>query len=242
MKTILIIEDEPPVLTNIVEILEGGGFKTIGAENGAIGIEKAKKHLPDLIICDIMMPGLDGHSVLSQLREEPLTATIPFVFLTAKAEQTDLRLGMNLGADDYITKPFRRKDLLEAINVRLAKQAAMMQQYATERQRADGLQAKMHELEELSHTKDGLLKKLVEDLRNPLSKINLAIHMLKNTPPGASREQYLEILQEEFEREIHLINQVTDLQDLLTTDNFKLLRQFNLLGGNLENPPNRKGF
>lgn len=242
MKTILVIEDEQAVLTNIVEILEGGGFKTIGAENGVIGVEKAKKHLPDLIICDIMMPGLDGLGVLAQLREEPLTGMIPFVFLTAKAEQSDLRQGMNLGADDYITKPFRRKDLLEAINVRLAKQAAMMQQYATERQRAEGLQAKMHELEELSHTKDGLLKKLVEDLRNPLSKINLAIHMLKTTPPGTSKEQYLDILQEEFEREIHLINQVTELQDLLTTDNFKLLRQFNLLGGNLENPPKRKGF
>ncbi|MCT7984202.1 response regulator [Laspinema sp. A4] len=240
MKTILVIEDEQAVLTNILEILEGGGFKAIGAENGLTGIAHAQKYLPDLILCDVMMPGLDGHGVLSQLRESPPTATIPFIFLTAKADHSDLRQGMNLGADDYITKPFRRKDLLEAINTRLNKQAAVMQQYATERQRAEGLQAKMYELEELSQTKDGLLKKLVEDLRNPLSKINLAIHMLKNTPQGTSTERYLEILQEEFEREIHLINQVSELQDLLTADNFTLLRKFNLLGGNLENPPNKR--
>lgn len=240
MKTILVIEDEKAVLTNILEILEGGGFKGIGADNGVVGVQLAKQHLPDLILCDIMMPGLDGHGVLTQLREEPLTGTIPFIFLTAKAEHSDLRQGMNLGADDYITKPFRRKELLEAINIRLAKQAAVMHQYTTERQRAEGLQAKMYELEQLTHTKEGLLKKLIEDLRNPLSKINLAIHMLKNTPPGASRDRYLEILQEEFEREIHLINQVSELQDLLTVDNFKLLRQFNLLGGDISNPPNTK--
>lgn len=231
MKKILVIEDEKAVLTNILEILEGGGFDGIGAENGGLGLELAKKHLPDLILCDIMMPGLDGHDVLAQLREEPMTATIPFIFLTAKAEQADLRQGMNLGADDYITKPFRRKELLEAIDTRLAKKAVVMQQYETQRQRADGLQSKMHELEQLNNTKEELLKKLIEDLRNPLSKINLAIHMLKSTPTDVSRDRYLEILQEEFEREINLINQVSELQDLLTVENFKLLRQFNLITG-----------
>ncbi|QIZ69604.1 ATP-binding response regulator [Oxynema aestuarii] len=240
MKIILVIEDESAVLTNILEILECGGFKAIGAENGQIGVQLAKENLPNLILCDIMMPVLDGYGVLNELRQDPTTATIPLIFLTAKAEAQDLREGMNLGADDYLTKPFRRKDLLEAVNTRLAKQAAVMQQYDRERQRAEGLQSKMLELEELTNTKEGLLMKLIEDLRNPLSKINLAIHMLKNMPAGASRDRYLEILQEEFNREISLIEQVSDLQELLTVDNFKLLRQFNLLGGNLNDLPPQK--
>lgn len=235
MKTILVIEDEKPVLTNIVEILESGGFQAIGAENGADGIQLAKERNPDLILCDIMMPVMDGHGVLSDLRSEPATATIPFIFLTAKADKTDLREGMNLGADDYLTKPFRRKELLMAVNARLEKQAAMLERYAQERNLAETLRAKMQDLEQLNQTRDELLMKLIEDLSNPLSKINLAIKMLKNTPPGASRDRYLEILQEEFNREISLLNQVSDLQGLLTLENVKLLRQFNLLDSKLGN-------
>lgn len=235
MKTILVIEDEKPVLTNIVEILESGGFQAIGAENGADGIQLAKERNPDLILCDIMMPVMDGHGVLSELRSEPATATIPFIFLTAKADKTDLREGMNLGADDYLTKPFRRKELLMAVNARLEKQAAMLERYAQERNLAETLRAKMQDLEQLNQTRDELLMKLIEDLSNPLSKINLAIKMLKNTPPGASRDRYLEILQEEFNREISLLNQVSDLQGLLTLENVKLLRQFNLLDSKLGN-------
>ena len=235
MKTILVIEDEKPVLTNIVEILESGGFQAIGAENGADGIQLAKESNPDLILCDIMMPVMDGHGVLSELRSEPATATIPFIFLTAKADKTDLREGMNLGADDYLTKPFRRKELLMAVNARLEKQAAMLERYAQERNLAETLRGKMQDLEQLNQTRDELLMKLIEDLSNPLSKINLAIKMLKNTPPGASRDRYLEILQEEFNREISLLNQVSDLQGLLTLENVKLLRQFNLLDSKLGN-------
>ncbi|NER36536.1 MAG: response regulator [Oscillatoria sp. SIO1A7] len=235
MKTILVIEDEKPVLTNIVEILESGGFQAIGAENGADGIQLAKERKPDLILCDIMMPLMDGHGVLSELRSETATATIPFIFLTAKADKTDLREGMNLGADDYLTKPFRRKELLMAVNARLEKQAAMLERYAGERNLAETLRSKMQDLEQLNQTRDELLMKLIEDLSNPLSKINLAIKMLKNTPPGASRDRYLEILQEEFNREISLLNQVSDLQGLLTLENVKLLRQFNLLDSKLGN-------
>lgn len=231
MKKILAIEDEKPVLTNIIEILESGGFNAIGAENGAVGVQLATKEIPDLIICDVMMPVLDGYGVLKQLRSQPLTEIIPFVFLTAKADKGDLRQGMNLGADDYLSKPFRRKELLEAVNTRLEKQAAVMQKYLSQVQMAQGLQAKMQDLQQLSETKEGLLMKLVGDLRDPLSKINLAIKMLKNTPPGASRDRYLEILQEEFDKEIALLNQVSDVQELLTLDNVKLLRQFNLIDG-----------
>ena len=241
MKTILVIEDEKPVLTNIVEILESGGFQAIGAENGAEGIRLAKECEPDLILCDIMMPVMDGHGVLNELRSVPATATIPFIFLTAKADKTDLREGMNLGADDYLTKPFRRKELLMAVNARLEKRAAVLERYAHERQMAETLRSKMQDLEQLNQTRDELLMKLIEDLSNPLSKINLAIHMLKNTPPGASRDRYLEILQEEFTREISLLNQVSDLQGLLTLENVKLLRQFNLLDSKLGTSRNISG-
>ncbi len=229
MKKILVIEDEKPVLTNIIEILESGGFNAIGAENGEVGVQLATQEIPDLIICDVMMPVLDGYGVLTKLRSQPLTEIIPFIFLTAKADKGDLRQGMNLGADDYISKPFRRKELLEAVNTRLEKQAAVMQKYMSQFQRAEELLSKMQDLQQLSETKEGLLMKLISDLRDPLSKINLAIKMLKNTPPGASRDRYLEILQEEFDKEIALLNQVSNLQELLTLDNVKLLRQFNLI-------------
>jgi diguanylate cyclase (GGDEF)-like protein len=131
MTRILIIEDDQPVRENILELLEVEEFDVIGAENGLIGVQLARKHLPDLILCDVMMPELDGHGVLTALRADPMTAAIPFIFLTAKADRTDLRQGMNLGADDYLTKPCSADELLEAIAARLQKQAAMAQQYTT---------------------------------------------------------------------------------------------------------------
>lgn len=240
MKKILVIEDEKPVLINIIEILESGGFNAIGAENGEVGVQLATQQIPDLIICDIMMPALDGYGVLQKLRSQPLTEIIPFIFLTAKADKGDLRQGMNLGADDYLSKPFRRKELLEAVNTRLEKQAAIMQKYVSQVQQTQGLLAKMQDLQQLSETKEGLLMKLIGDLRDPLSKINLAIKMLKNTPPGASRDRYLEILQEEFDKEISLLNQVSDVQELLTLDNVKLLRQFNLIEAKSNMKSNKK--
>lgn len=130
MKKILVIEDDVSVGTNILEILQSGGFEVIIAEHGESGVVLAKQHLPDLIICDIMMPGLDGYGVLTAVRDEPTTAMIPFVFLTAKTTRDDLRQGMNLGADDYITKPFRRTELLDAVTARLDKHALLWQQYA----------------------------------------------------------------------------------------------------------------
>jgi CheY-like chemotaxis protein len=121
METILIIVDNVDVRENIADILELENYMVVTAENGAIGIERAKSIMPDLIICDIMMPGLDGYEVLQRLNEERSTAEIPFIFLTAKAERSDIRMGMNLGADDYLTKPFEEKDLFEAIESRLKK-------------------------------------------------------------------------------------------------------------------------
>ena len=125
MKKILLIEDNKDVRENIAEILEIAGYKVEQAVNGKDGAAKAKYLLPDLIICDIMMPELDGYGVLNVLSSETTTASIPFIFLTAKAELTDMRKGMNMGADDYLTKPFEDADLLKAIEVRLGKVSAI---------------------------------------------------------------------------------------------------------------------
>jgi CRP/FNR family transcriptional regulator, cyclic AMP receptor protein len=121
MKKILIIEDNDEVRENTVEILELSEYKVISAANGKEGVEIALKERPDLIVCDIMMPQLDGYGVLHLLSKHKETANIPFIFLTAKSEKQDFRKGMDLGADDYITKPFDGTELLNAIEIRLKK-------------------------------------------------------------------------------------------------------------------------
>jgi CRP-like cAMP-binding protein/CheY-like chemotaxis protein len=129
MKKILLIEDNLEVRENTVEILSLANYNVVSAENGKIGVELAQKEKPDLIICDIMMPELDGYGVLHILSKNEQTAGIPFIFLTAKTEKTDIRKGMNLGADDYLTKPFDDTDLLNAIEARLRKNAMLQKQY-----------------------------------------------------------------------------------------------------------------
>lgn len=129
LEKILVIEDEKPIRENIIEMLEIEGFQMIGAGNGKIGLELAINHQPDLILCDVMMPEMDGYLVLSELRENPQTSTIPFIFLTARAEKSDFRKGMELGADDYITKPCTPDELLKAVQMRLKKHQKLTQNY-----------------------------------------------------------------------------------------------------------------
>src|SRR6187455_264885 len=121
MKRILLIEDNDDIRNNTAEILELSNYKVIVAENGKIGVEKAIKHTPDLIICDIMMPVLDGYGVLHAVHRNDTIKNTPFIFLTAKSERGDFRKGMELGADDYITKPFDGTELLNAVESRLKK-------------------------------------------------------------------------------------------------------------------------
>jgi DNA-binding NarL/FixJ family response regulator len=116
---ILVIEDEPEMRRNLVSILRLEKFEPIAAENGRVGIDAAKRDRPALILCDVMMPDLDGYGVLAALRADAETAATPFIFLTAKGEKPDIRTGMNLGADDYLTKPVAKADLLAAIRTRL---------------------------------------------------------------------------------------------------------------------------
>ena len=118
---ILVIEDQPDVRENIVELLELSNYKVSSASNGKEGVKKALEFAPNLVLCDIMMPEMDGYEVLYLLSKNPSTSSLPFIFLTAKAEKSDFRKGMNMGADDYISKPFEEMELLGAIERRLKK-------------------------------------------------------------------------------------------------------------------------
>src|SRR5690606_30593176 len=124
-KKVLLIEDDVSLRGNTSEILELSGYEVIVASNGKMGVEKAIQLHPDIIVCDIMMPELDGYGVLELLFKIENTKSIPFIFLSAKTDRKDVRLGMNLGADDYITKPFNEDDLITAIESRLAKAAIL---------------------------------------------------------------------------------------------------------------------
>jgi DNA-binding LytR/AlgR family response regulator len=126
MEKILVIEDDKAYLENIKILLEEEDYNVTSVVNGFDGIDAAKNENFDLIICDIMLPDVDGYSVLKELRRREKTKFVPFIFLTAKASMSDLRSGMNLGADDYLTKPFRSEDLLTAIATRLEKSKSVL--------------------------------------------------------------------------------------------------------------------
>lgn len=136
MAKILVIEDEELVRANLIDLLELENFEVYAADNGKDGIQLAQSYRPDLILCDVAMPEVDGYGVLAALRQNPTTAGIPLIFLTARATSADFRQGMRLGADDYLTKPFSQTELLEAIATRLVKHAAITQPYAAALQQA----------------------------------------------------------------------------------------------------------
>lgn len=115
MATLLVIEDEAPLRANLVRILNAEGYRVLTAADGDEGIRRAREERPDLVICDILMPRLDGYGVLALLRSQPETATIPFIFLTASADKEDFARGLQSGANDYVTKPFKIADLLAAV-------------------------------------------------------------------------------------------------------------------------------
>jgi DNA-binding NarL/FixJ family response regulator len=129
MKKILVIEDEPEMRRNITALLRYYDYEPIAAENGTAGVNAARREKPDLILCDVMMPELDGYGVLQSLQTDDLLARIPFIFLTAKGEKDDLRNGMNLGADDYLTKPVANADLVRAIEARLRRSEQQVREF-----------------------------------------------------------------------------------------------------------------
>lgn len=160
---VLIIEDNNDIRDNIVEILGLTGYTVFEAATGKTGVQLAMQHLPDIILCDIMMPDLDGYGVVYMLGKQPETATIPFIFITAKAERADVRKGMEMGADDYLIKPFDDMELLNAIEARLKKNEAKKHVLSHTLDELHHLVSKTNGLEELRKTiverKTRLLKK-----------------------------------------------------------------------------------
>ncbi|MBE9079365.1 response regulator [Romeria aff. gracilis LEGE 07310] len=230
MSKILIIEDETAVRENLLDLLEAEDYDVVSAENGYLGTKWAMEHIPDLIICDVTMPEVNGHEVLESLRQNPETATIPFIFLTAMADKTDIRKGMALGADDYLTKPFQREELLGAIATRLARQQVTEQQSDQSSRQIDELKAQVSKLQQSIDEKDSLISQFQQQLNSAIPKINVALHLLKNR--NADPEQYsysVDLLQKAYAEEFSLLSQVEDLGELLADDDVELLRQLELV-------------
>jgi diguanylate cyclase (GGDEF)-like protein len=198
MTTILVIEDELPIRELIAEMLMLEDFEVLQAGNGREGIEIAQSQCPNLIICDVMMPVLDGYGVLTALQQDTSTASIPFVFLTARGTKQDIRYGMNLGADDYLIKPFTQDELLDAISIRLRKQANSLQQYRSE------LESKQEQLDYL------LYHDPLTQLPNQLSlqdKFQQIVVSVAPTIPSTPDEVTFPLILISLDR-LHLINQL----------------------------------
>lgn len=226
MKKILIIEDDEYIRENVAEILALSGYETITAENGKKGIEKTLNELPDLILCDVAMPDLDGYGTLAILNKKPQTASIPFIYLTAKAEKDDFRKGMSLGADDYIVKPFDDVTLLSTIEARLRKHDTLIKASDTAFGSLDHFINEARALEALSHLpenretrqyrKKDLLFKEGEHLRWLFFIENGKIKLFKTTDDG--RELIINILgQGEF------VGYLSLLQDEISTESAAVL-------------------
>ncbi len=225
MAKVLVIEDEDLVRENIAELLDAEGHDVVTAENGFLGALWAQDHLPELIICDVMMPELNGYEVLSTLNENPDTAMIPFIFLTAMADKSEIRQGMTSGADDYLTKPFSRAELLAAVNTRLAKREVLNRQYNHEHQRAEVLQDKISKILANTDEKEQVIAKFQTDLEKSIPKLNLAIQMLSRLEAGAQRDCCLQILKETCSNEIVLLNKIPEMADVLIPEYSALLHQ-----------------
>lgn len=208
MTTILVIEDEKTVRESLVDCLEVEGFQVLAAPDGRSGLAMAQQQNPDLILCDVQMPEVDGFTVLRQMRQSPERSATPFIFLTARTTKADLRRGMELGADDYLFKPFTIDELLGAISARLDKYAALTQQHPTIEESLAPLP---------NH--DGLLNYFYQELRNPLSSLNLVIHLLKQ--PDCDVEGL--VAEPDYARELAILQQIAQLRDRLTPESAKLI-------------------
>lgn len=233
MAKILVIEDEELVRANIAELLDAEEHDVVTAENGFLGALWAQEHLPELIICDVMMPELNGYEVLETLSENADTAMIPFIFLTAMADKAEIRQGMTSGADDYLTKPFSRAELLEAVNTRLSKREIVQSQYKRERERAEDLQEKISKIQANTEGKDNVIEQLQQDLEKSIPKLNLAIQMLSKLEPGARRDCCLQILKEACNDEISLLNQIPDVENVLTPEGSALYQELEIVESTL---------
>jgi two-component system, sensor histidine kinase and response regulator len=189
---VLIIEDAAEIRLNIAEILRSDGFSVLEASDGEAGLALVRSNSPDFIFCDIVMPIVDGYDVLRQIRAEPQTAWIPFVFLTGKDARSEQRHGMNLGADDYLAKPFRRHELLDILHSQLAKQGQRdrwCRQVCDNQQvnHQQALQAQLKVLQLRDQETQAWVGGITHDLRAPLTTIKVALELLQRAPEKGDR-------------------------------------------------------
>ena len=196
MATVLIIEDEAGIRQNLATLLRLEGFETLEAENGRIGLDMARAHLPALILSDVMMPELDGYGLLEQLRSDPLTRTIPLIFLTALADRVDTRRGMSLGADDYLSKPFTRSEVLDAISATLKRNHTLENA---------SLKQTISILEDVGRIAQ-------HDLKTPLSSLAAAPALLRaGRVVSAGEEEVLSAMESAANRAIRMVNLSMDI-------------------------------
>ncbi len=233
-KKILVIEDEKTTLNSIVQFLISEGFETSGVTNGREGIEFAQEKLPDLIICDILMPELDGYDVLSFLQQVPETSTIPFIFLTATTDSSSFRIGMEMGADDYLRKPVTSAELLSAIANRLDRQE--LNEYSSQPNKTNQQkvlnESDSQQIVDYSEAQNSLIKFLLNGIKSPINKLNQELIDLKEVLSGSGGTEQLNNLEVEFARLQSIVNQVSELNEILTPENTQILKQFDFLQDN----------
>lgn len=226
-RKILVIEDERTTLNSIVEFLLSEGFDAVGAENGRDGIELAQKHLPALIICDILMPELDGYDVLTYLQQDSETAGIPFIFLTATTDSSSFRLGMEMGADDYLRKPVTSAELRAAIASRLRKQEATLQNYSvSDLPTQEIVDSAPEQLRDYSNAQSSLFQFLLQGVKPSIAKLNKEMSEFRETLTESKQQEHLDNLETEFARLLAVVERVSELHKILTPENTKILSQF----------------
>ena len=224
--TILVIEDERLTRSSLISFLKSEGFTTLEATNGHMGIELAKNHLPDLIICDILMPELDGYDVLTTLQLHPQTASIPFIFLTVTATEEGWQQSMDMGADDYLSKPITSDKLRAAITAQLEKK-----HHPTRRTDfSPPGDEPTHQALDIDSNQDPvdtakaiLLEQLCTSLQTHLLQCKETLDILGPTLSSSSQKQAFNQLQADVTRLLSLVNEANALQSSLTNENFDTL-------------------
>lgn len=184
---LLVIEDEKALRENLVDIIAHYGFRVIGAPSGEDGIQLALQHIPDIIICDIMLPGIDGFDVYNKIKGLPQLPVTAFIFLTAKSTRSDIRSGMDMGADDYLTKPFTKEELLNSIKARITKLSQIRQQQP---EKDELIEATLKKLNDLTKSERRILDKIAEGLTTPqiASKLFISRKTVENHRVNISRK------------------------------------------------------
>ena len=219
---ILVIEDELEIRANLLDLLDMEGYVAIGADNGITGLIGALEHHPDIILCDVMMPELDGHEVLAALRQEPETALTPFIFLTALADKGDIRQGMKLGADDYITKPFVCGEVIDAINIRLQKQTALAERNKAEQAIMSALQEDVQAFRDgLDNERAVLISDVRSQIKTDLKKLSIASDILKTLPHSEERVRSAALIQSVCNAQVKLLSRIPNFDHLPNDRSFE---------------------